>query len=208
MNCRRVSSLLSAYLDAELTGHEMLEIRAHLDACAACRGEHEALGETKRLLSSLALRTPRVEFETLLHDGAIRAADPLARWLPSWLIAPFGALAAALSSLPRPRTLVATGVFSLAGLMLATARLQGPVESPAQAAPTPDVFPTSRQQVLLWPGSPVPDRSPVLFGDNNASGPSGGGAMVATRPWNPWGSLNGDKALLTSFQTVDGASLP
>lgn len=54
MNCRRINSLLSAYLDSELTGAEMLSVRDHLDRCDACREEYEALRETKRLVASLA----------------------------------------------------------------------------------------------------------------------------------------------------------
>ena len=43
MNCGRVSNQLSAYLDRELTGTEMLQIRSHLTECDRCRSEHEAL---------------------------------------------------------------------------------------------------------------------------------------------------------------------
>lgn len=59
MNCRRVSSLVSAYIDGELTGIEMLEIRRHLDDCRACMLQYESLRHTKQLLSRLTYAAPR-----------------------------------------------------------------------------------------------------------------------------------------------------
>jgi len=59
MNCRRVSSLISAYIDGELTGIEMLEIRRHLESCRSCTLQYESLRLTKQLLSRLAYAEPR-----------------------------------------------------------------------------------------------------------------------------------------------------
>ncbi len=59
MNCRHISRLLSAYIDGELTGVEMLEIRRHLDACRSCNLQYESLRYTKQLLSHLAYAEPR-----------------------------------------------------------------------------------------------------------------------------------------------------
>ena len=53
MNCRRSSNLLSAYIDGELNGVEMLAVREHLGECAACRQEYESLRATKQLLCRL-----------------------------------------------------------------------------------------------------------------------------------------------------------
>ena len=53
MNCGRVSNQLSAYVDRELTGAEMLHIRSHLGACESCRAEHEALYRMKMMLGRL-----------------------------------------------------------------------------------------------------------------------------------------------------------
>jgi anti-sigma factor RsiW len=52
MHCGRVSNLLSAYIDRELAGAEMLPIRRHLDACPGCAAEHESLRRVKALLAS------------------------------------------------------------------------------------------------------------------------------------------------------------
>ena len=59
MLCSRVQNLLSAYLDRELTGAEMLEIRRHLRDCAPCEREREALLHVKQLLHVLPAAAPR-----------------------------------------------------------------------------------------------------------------------------------------------------
>lgn len=59
MNCRRVSNLVSAYMDGELTGVEMLEIRRHLDDCRACNLQYEELRMAKQLLARLPVAQPR-----------------------------------------------------------------------------------------------------------------------------------------------------
>jgi anti-sigma factor RsiW len=58
MNCGRVSNQLSAYLDRELTGSEMLQIRSHLSDCDRCRAEYEALGRMKTMLGALRSAEP------------------------------------------------------------------------------------------------------------------------------------------------------
>src|SRR5437899_7742127 len=58
MNCGRVSNQLSAYLDRELTGIEMLQIRSHLTACDWCRSEHEGLCRLKLMLGRLQSQEP------------------------------------------------------------------------------------------------------------------------------------------------------
>lgn len=62
MNCSRVMKLLSAYVDGELTGAEMLEIRRHLSYCPECSEEHEALLFMKRAVSRLRTVAPRQDF--------------------------------------------------------------------------------------------------------------------------------------------------
>ena len=60
MNCRRISNLISAYIDGELTGVEMLEIRRHFDECQSCLLQYESLRHTKQLLSHLSYAKPRM----------------------------------------------------------------------------------------------------------------------------------------------------
>lgn len=52
MICYKVKSLLSAYIDGELSEDEYRFVTLHLQRCAACRKEQQELLTTKRLLSS------------------------------------------------------------------------------------------------------------------------------------------------------------
>lgn len=58
MNCRKVQSLISAYVDSELAGVEMLAVRQHLSDCPECSAEFEALLRVKRAYGRLSPRTP------------------------------------------------------------------------------------------------------------------------------------------------------
>jgi anti-sigma factor RsiW len=133
LNCRRVNSLLSAYIDSELTGEEMLAIRAHLDVCPSCRLEHQTLSETKRLVASLALKTPRAELERLLLTDLGRPSRPVSLPALSRFIPPVNQAVSQPDMVDitegfrvRPRTLAVTALLSLAGLWLASASLDGP----------------------------------------------------------------------------------
>jgi hypothetical protein len=139
LNCRRVNSLLSAYIDGELTGEEMLTVRAHLGYCPDCQMEHEALLQTKRLLTSLAMRTPRAELESLLVMEIEREARrPFRRWLPSFPIPAFfyqiadawDEAVANTDMRVRPNTVLATVALSVVGLWMASATLDGDDSNP------------------------------------------------------------------------------
>ena len=66
MNCRHVTRNVSAYLDGELTGVEMLEIRRHIMDCADCHAEFETIRMTKALVSRLSTAEPRDGFVAML----------------------------------------------------------------------------------------------------------------------------------------------
>ncbi len=66
MNCKSVQQALSAYLDQELTGSEMLRIRSHVTRCAACTAEEESLRSLKHILSNAPTAVPAVGFEARL----------------------------------------------------------------------------------------------------------------------------------------------
>lgn len=79
MNCRKVNSLLSAYIDGELTGVEQMQVRQHLRLCACCHEEHESLLMTKRLLAGLRTKAPRCDLEQIIlrrldAEGASRSS--------------------------------------------------------------------------------------------------------------------------------------
>lgn len=134
MNCRRINSLLSAYLDGELTGREMNDVRAHLAVCCSCHNEHETLYATKQMVASLAFQAPREELESLLiaqgrqHEAA-RTESPYFVRMAAWLLGTHpitlqteGGMKTALPFL-RPRPLAATALLSLAGFWAASASL-------------------------------------------------------------------------------------
>lgn len=62
MNCRCVTNLMSAFVDGELTGTEMLEIRRHIGQCSDCRDEYESLKMTKLAIGRLRPVEPRDDF--------------------------------------------------------------------------------------------------------------------------------------------------
>lgn len=66
MNCTKVTALLSAYIDGELTGAEMLEIRRHISSCSDCEREMESIKFIKRALSDLPAVQPREGFEDMI----------------------------------------------------------------------------------------------------------------------------------------------
>ncbi|NLS45032.1 MAG: hypothetical protein GX969_04760 [Firmicutes bacterium] len=68
MNCEKVKSLLSAYLDSELSSHEMRQIRLHLIDCETCKSEYESLRTTKDILGMLDSPSLPREFWPELRD--------------------------------------------------------------------------------------------------------------------------------------------
>lgn len=67
MICPFVQSRLSAYLDSELGGQEMLRVQAHIRECPACAAEIEELRALKRMMASMADPSePPVGFEEKL----------------------------------------------------------------------------------------------------------------------------------------------
>jgi len=57
MTCRNVEAKLSAYVDAELTGREMVAIRQHIATCESCACELEALSTVRRMIQD-SVETP------------------------------------------------------------------------------------------------------------------------------------------------------
>ena len=75
MNCRHVLNTLSAYIDRELPGEEMLSVRSHLERCPDCLQEMESLKEIKTSLNALPMHEPRVDLASdILRQ--IHASEP------------------------------------------------------------------------------------------------------------------------------------
>jgi anti-sigma factor RsiW len=109
MNCKCVQNRLSAYLDGELTGYEMLEVRRHLSDCAGCRAEEEGLTTLKTLLAGMPVRDPGEGFEERLLQN-VRRQEPRTLGgfrlsIPLFACTACGAMAVTLfvlSALPEP----------------------------------------------------------------------------------------------------------
>ena len=86
MNCHRLVSLLSAYIDGELTGVEMIEIRRHLDGCRACQDELDDLRAVKRLVGRLQPAQPSVDLPTRIcaRLDQVQPYSLLGAWTAVW----------------------------------------------------------------------------------------------------------------------------
>jgi anti-sigma factor RsiW len=73
MNCKNTQSLLSAYIDEELTGREMIEIRAHLGECDLCAAEARCVEGVKRFLGGSPVPEPSPDFEDRLVSHVLSA---------------------------------------------------------------------------------------------------------------------------------------
>ncbi|MDE2126119.1 MAG: zf-HC2 domain-containing protein [Armatimonadetes bacterium] len=76
MNCRKVRAYLSAYIDAELRGHEHQLVGAHLRTCSSCREEYERLLQVKRLLGRMPVRDCAPDLASRISQYA-RVRTPL-----------------------------------------------------------------------------------------------------------------------------------
>lgn len=53
MSCNRVQPRLSAYLDGEMSGVEMLQFRSHINSCRDCQNELDGLRSVQAVLRDL-----------------------------------------------------------------------------------------------------------------------------------------------------------
>jgi anti-sigma factor RsiW len=68
MNCRLIQRSISEYLDSELTGEQMFEVRNHLRTCDSCRQEVESLKMIKSSLQRIKCAEPSADFEQRLFE--------------------------------------------------------------------------------------------------------------------------------------------
>ena len=114
MNCKEVKPELVAYLDGELQDEVRSQVETHLEACAACRAEHDALAATLKSVESLTATRPSsnmaeqfwTRFQIAKQKGFKAGFLSLFRWpRPVWVGAAATAclLAAVLLVLPKDR---------------------------------------------------------------------------------------------------------
>ena len=72
MNCKSVQNRLSAYLDRELGGDELLQMRAHISVCRECRSEVEGLRTLKALLGGIQCPEPPEDLAERLTANMLR----------------------------------------------------------------------------------------------------------------------------------------
>lgn len=165
MNCRKVSHLMSAYMDGELSGVEHRLIHDHLRCCPQCSEEYDGLLKVKRLLSGMRVQEPRPELQGMILtqlDGADNAGAPgwLRNFLRMWR-----------QSLPSP-TMLAVGTGLVVVGILFTYRLTETdgdlVFTPADGAgvvrlaPAPLDADTSLANNTLDSGPGAPGNAPSL----------------------------------------------
>ena len=93
MNCRRARQKLTEYLAGELISAERAAIGAHLEGCAHCRAEADAIGSAESALRMLAVVEVAPELSSDLRE---RLAAPAGRRLGlAWVGAGAAAAAAA-----------------------------------------------------------------------------------------------------------------
>lgn len=98
MTCRNVEVKLSAFVDAELSGREMIAIREHLSGCESCQIELEALSTVRRMIQDSVETPPLPEGMEERLMAALDAQDRQAR-RPSPRLVLAGGLVCALAML-------------------------------------------------------------------------------------------------------------
>lgn len=69
LGCKYVSARLSAYVDGELSGNEMLSVQRHVQRCSACAKEIEEMRAAKRQLGAF----PDVPIPAGLEDRLVES---------------------------------------------------------------------------------------------------------------------------------------
>lgn len=155
MNCRHVRALLSAYLDSELTGYEMLAIREHLANCEGCSEERASIELVRAMVRSLPQREPRPEWLSSLQREAYFASLPLAARLRIFLSQDASVLSF------RGRRLASAAMLSVIGVFIAAGAFDAP---PAQhaTATTGAEFAPAPPRASLTSFNPVLSEPPLM----------------------------------------------
>lgn len=79
MNCSKAESLLSSYLDGELSAGDLRSLREHLHQCSGCALELEGLRRVKTLVGSMGTPAMSEAFEARLHAAVFGKPQPVAQ---------------------------------------------------------------------------------------------------------------------------------
>ena len=158
LNCRHTRHLISACLDQELTGREMLDLQAHLHGCATCAQEWREISEVRRLLRALPFYAPPVGAEQRLAARLARPDDSL------WSVLSASMTSDAAASMARPRGRRLAAALALSWLVILAIAAPGPPplgDAAALNAGAITTLPPVRDSLLpltanAWVGSLLP----------------------------------------------------
>ncbi len=66
MTCDRIESMLSAFVDGELSGHDLRVVREHVSRCPHCALELDEVRQIKTLVAEMPSFEPSADFEDRL----------------------------------------------------------------------------------------------------------------------------------------------
>jgi len=96
MNCENLQSRLSAYLDGELSGRDMLAVRSHIHQCPECAQILEIERMTKEAIGGLQTIEPPVGFEERLVANVFKTEQKSPRvWRLGFALVATSAIACA-----------------------------------------------------------------------------------------------------------------
>lgn len=95
MDCKKCSTLLSLYLDGELSDSEQQAITRHLEQCPPCQQEFETLKQAVDCVGRLECVEPPDDFHKKLMNKIRQDRQPNRIWLPFWGSLTIGSMAAA-----------------------------------------------------------------------------------------------------------------
>jgi len=143
MNCKGVDSLLSPYLDGELSGREMRLVREHLNVCSNCLRELEVVRQLKADVAFLPEPIVDEDFEERLVQAVLGTQKSRQ-----------GRFRVALAG-----GLAFVGAFALATVWLQTSKVQA-TEASNQVARSS--FELDRDQAYLAGSDPLAGNTVVL----------------------------------------------
>lgn len=147
MTCGHVKRLLSAYIDGELSGLEMLRIRDHLGQCAACNGEVEALRAVKSLLLQQPAVEPSADFESRLVGAVFASTPPLPKKVAWFTISLTASAAAAIATF----------------VLLQVGHSRDNAMAKAEMQRRPDSFSVQQDQAMMAGSDPLSGQAPIVM---------------------------------------------
>jgi hypothetical protein len=172
VNCRKVSHLLSAYMDGELPGVEHRQIHEHLAQCSDCAQEYRGLLQMKRLLAGMRIREAQTDLpirilqQVHVQDSVSR--DNVGR---SWLESVMHLLT---SQNPRPQVMAIAASFAIVGIVYASYAIDRSEQIVWHAA-------TPAEIARLQPAPPDPYVTPLAPA---VLGAQVGSTILSTQPSN------------------------